>query len=261
MTEAPIGFVSLCDAIDIVGAKVIGKQWRPMAEIVSEIIAAKQKEKPRIDAINAQVKTRAEMHKRVQPEAQIDLEAEAQTLNQIQVQAEAQYEAIQLPEIDRVIKLVAERCEAGEIAAAYRSIAGADSLDRAVWQTPHWRNYFATGTIDLDLPLLDDKLRPDPNGRTARCTREVFLRKDDLERFVTILPNPNAKQPTTARASKKQIVSIVTGYRQSLAINVTPSIAELERFAHVANFTGHRDDLRAEYHRQFPNQRVGRPMR
>jgi hypothetical protein len=94
------------------------------------------------------------------------------------------------PEIDRVIKTLAEQCETGGISAAYRSITGADGLDQAVWQMPHWRNYFATGTIDLDLPLLDNNLRPNPNGYTARCTREVFIRRADLDRWVATLPAP-----------------------------------------------------------------------
>ena len=64
------------------------------------------------------------------------------------------------PDVDYVVTMIAEACEAGEIAAAYRSVTGgADNLDRNVWQGPHWRNYFAAGEIDLDLPLLDDKRR------------------------------------------------------------------------------------------------------
>jgi hypothetical protein len=127
--EAPVGFVGLRDAADMVGRKVSGASWRPIAEVDPNDIACK--------------------------------------LNAV---------------IEQVITLIAERCERGEIAAAYRSVAGgADSLDRTAWQAPHWRNYFATGTIDLDLPLIDEKGRPNPNGYTARCAREIFLRRDDLE--------------------------------------------------------------------------------
>jgi hypothetical protein len=85
---------------------------------------------------------------------------------------------------ERVITLVAEGCEAGAIAAAYQSIAGADDLDRAVWRLPHWRGFFTRGMIDLDLPLLDARGRPDPSGHTARCPREIFVRRDSLERFI-----------------------------------------------------------------------------
>jgi hypothetical protein len=36
--------------------------------------------------------------------------------------------------------IIAEACETGELAAAYRSwTCGADDLDRSVWHMPHWR--------------------------------------------------------------------------------------------------------------------------
>jgi hypothetical protein len=84
---------------------------------------------------------------------------------------------------ERVTTVIAEGCEAGKIVAAYRSIMGADELDRRVWQMPHWRNFFVTGMIDLELPLLDERLQPVRDGRTARCTREIFVRRDSLNHF------------------------------------------------------------------------------
>jgi hypothetical protein len=92
------------------------------------------------------------------------------------------------PDVDRVVTTIAEACENGRVEAAYETILGADSLDQKVWRMPHWRNFFASGTIDLDLPLLDDKLVPVPDGRTARCTRQIFVRRDSLERFMATLP-------------------------------------------------------------------------
>jgi hypothetical protein len=127
------------------------------------------------------------------------------------------------PEVDRVIKMLAEQFESGEIATAYRTLVGADALDPEVWRRPCWRSYFAAGTIDLDLPLLDEEGRPNQNGYTARCTREVFVRRQDLDRFVATLSRPSVSlaspglvleaqppaQPhsgvATARASPKQI--------------------------------------------------------
>jgi hypothetical protein len=95
---------------------------------------------------------------------------------------------------ERVITMIAEGCEAGAIEAGYRRSwdCGVDALDRNVWHMPHWRNYFATGTIDLiDLPLVDQKGRPDPDGGTVpRCTREIFLRKDSLGEFIKALAPP-----------------------------------------------------------------------
>jgi hypothetical protein len=159
------------------------------------------------------------------------------------------------PELDRVLKLIAEQCEAGEVAAAYRSITGVANLDPKVWQAPHWRNYFTAGTIDLTLPLVDGNLQPVSDGRTTRCTRDVFVRKDEIERLAAELSKPAA---TASRAGRRQIAEIVTLYRRDLGSSA-PSIETLERFAHDRGLRGHRGELRAEYHRQFPGQQVGRP--
>jgi hypothetical protein len=94
------------------------------------------------------------------------------------------------PQIDSVLRQLAEQCEAGKITSAYRSITGAENLDCSVWHSPAWRNYFAMGAIDLDLPLLDQHGRPNPDGFTARCRRDVFLRRDHLEHFLSTLPRP-----------------------------------------------------------------------
>jgi hypothetical protein len=101
------------------------------------------------------------------------------------------------PDVDRVITTIAEACENGRVEAAYETILGADRLDQEVWRMPHWRNFFASGTIDLDLPLLDDKLVPVSDGRTARCTRQIFIRRDSLERFMAPLTASSAAVATT----------------------------------------------------------------
>jgi hypothetical protein len=164
------------------------------------------------------------------------------------------------PDVERVFRLLAEACEGGEIAAAYRTLAGADVLDCAVWRSPCWRNYFATGTIDLDLPRLDAKDQPDTSVPPVRCTREIFVRRQDLDRFVAGLSKASVNRPSAVRASQKQIAGIVTRYRNSLAADATPLIPDLEAFAKREGLFGHRPELRAEYHKQFPNQRVGRPL-
>ena len=94
------------------------------------------------------------------------------------------------PEVDRVIAAIAEQCELGKIAVVYRSITGFEALDMTVWRAPAWRDYFSTGMIELDLPLLDDKLRPNKEGLTAKCQRDVFVRKENLDQFVAGLPRP-----------------------------------------------------------------------
>jgi hypothetical protein len=84
-----------------------------------------------------------------------------------------------------VIEIVAEGCEAGKLAATYPTVhGGVDDLDRSEWRKTRWRNYFFFGTIDLDLPLVDASGRPNQFGRTARCTRKIFIRKDSLDEFI-----------------------------------------------------------------------------
>ena len=73
-----------------------------------------------------------------------------------------------------MITLVAELCETGEIATAYRSLAGATDLDRDVWRLPCWQNYFDAGTINLDLPLLD------ANGQPIRTDSTVEMHVRDF---------------------------------------------------------------------------------
>jgi hypothetical protein len=102
------------------------------------------------------------------------------------------------PDIDRVVTMLAERCEAGEIAAAYRSdTGGVDDLDRSFWHLPYWRNYFITGMVDVDLPrfvpstAFGGGIAASPPAEIfagyERCTREIFARRRDVERFIATL--------------------------------------------------------------------------
>jgi hypothetical protein len=99
------------------------------------------------------------------------------------------------PEAD-VQRIIATACVQGKLSAAYRRWdGGADSLNPQVWQLPHWRSYFATGIIRLELPLIDAKGRPVPDGRTApNCEREIFVD----EAMLTAL----ADELSTATAAK-----------------------------------------------------------
>jgi hypothetical protein len=121
------------------------------------------------------------------------------------------------PEVEHIITMIAEGCETGEIPAAYRShTGGAHGLDRGVWQLPCWQNYFATGTINLDLPLLDEKGRPNANGYTAWCTREIFVRRPDLDCFVAALPGPplahtNLRYPSDEPLIREALQALADG--------------------------------------------------
>lgn len=120
------------------------------------------------------------------------------------------------PDVDRVVTAIAEGCEGGSIVAAYHTVTGVDDLDRAVWRAPHWRNYFIAGMIDLDLALLDEQHRPHPLGYTARCEREVFVRRDSLSLFVGRLP-PVADDARPRRGPKAGTsIRVVEAMRRDL---------------------------------------------
>jgi hypothetical protein len=85
-----------------------------------------------------------------------------------------------LTTVDAVILSIAEACEVGKLAAAFQdAFKGADDLDRSVWRKLHWRSYFATGKIIVDLPYIP----PHPDGKLTPCERKIFIRKDSLVKF------------------------------------------------------------------------------
>jgi hypothetical protein len=92
----------------------------------------------------------------------------------------------------------------------------------------------------------------------------IVLTESDLLSWYTRerVPAPAAERtPKISRASQKQIVAIVTDYRKSLLPIGEPSIETLSHFARAAGLVGHRAELRAEYARQFPGRRRGRPAK
>lgn len=96
------------------------------------------------------------------------------------------------PKIELVITTIAEACVAGQLMATYESAGGGVDLSRAVWHRPHWRNYFVTGTIDQDLPLLDAGV-PNKNGYTTRQTRRIFIRREELDELISEISKPRKK--------------------------------------------------------------------
>jgi hypothetical protein len=116
-----------------------------------------------------------------------------------------------------IARALAERCEAGEVVAAYRTLYGAEPLDPAVWRMPHWRNYFADGMIELILPLLDERDQPNVNGFTARCPREIFVRRDSLDRFIASIESDS--KPAARRGGRPpeyELVEIKLLFRRLL---------------------------------------------
>jgi hypothetical protein len=131
---------------------------------------------------------------------------------------------------ERVITMIAEGCEVGTIEAAYQSLTGAEKLDRRVWQMPQWRNYFTTGRIDLVLPLRDENWRPVQDGRTSRCTFEVFVRRDSLDRFIknrTTPPSFEDEEPL--KNASEQAIRAEMSIVASDPANDRPNVRELAR--------------------------------
>lgn len=97
--------------------------------------------------------------------------------------------------VESVITKLAEACEAGDLASACKeSSAYIHHLGPEIWRAPHWRSYFATGTIDTDLPRLRDGKR---TGETVRCERvPIYVRKDSLAEFI------KSHEPTPAAARR-----------------------------------------------------------
>ncbi|MET4034446.1 hypothetical protein ABIB94_008353 [Bradyrhizobium sp. JR7.2] len=93
---------------------------------------------------------------------------------------------------DLAIQTIAGACESGKLKAGYRSVTGgADDLDPKIWQNPQWR-LFERGEIELVLPLLDDNDRPNTNGFTSRCEREVFVRRQGLDDLLETIVVPRS---------------------------------------------------------------------
>jgi len=98
-------------------------------------------------------------------------------------------------------------------------------------------------------------------GNTFVSEADLIYWQDNNRSPPSPAPSPPRARRPAARTSKTQISKIVAEYRLSLSPGAKPSITVFEQYARDNGVTGHRDELRAEYHRQFPNQRVGRPSK
>lgn len=164
----------------------------------------------------------------------------------------------QNPDFDEVITTIAKQFEAGKIATAYRTTTGStEKLNRRAWQRPQWRSYFAAGTIELDLPLIDVNGRPNADGHTARCTHEILVRQKDLDRFIGTLPK--AKRPLKAETARVSDVQIRKTVEQYLATTAAPSLDRLDQYIKNIPLNIPRSRLWPEYRKQRPNLRRGRP--
>jgi hypothetical protein len=147
--EPPLGFVHLRDAVDLVGRKVYGPDWQPLSEF--------ERDNPEI------IVTRLFVFVETKPNPKLPD-----------------------PKIEHVITLIAEKCEAGGIEAAYRHISGVGTLDSGEWRVG-WRNYFATGEIILELPLVNNEHRPSKTGGTSRWPHAIFLKREHVNQLIEAL--------------------------------------------------------------------------
>jgi hypothetical protein len=180
--ENPVGFVTLLEAVDLVGRAMYGLSWRPFQELGDERIPSNE------ELIEKEY---------LQPDARDDPSAViwARWLFRLHLRGEVILSQT-VPAIERVIYALAERCESGEIATSVRSITGADDLDCGVWRTQFWRRYFIEGIIGLSPPLLDGLL-----ARPPLDFRQILVRRTDLERFIEKIasaPAPDMYAPVSA---------------------------------------------------------------
>jgi hypothetical protein len=215
--EPPVGFVSLQDAAAMVWWKISRSNWHTLAECKAALLVLLETVDP----------------------------------------------AAEDSDIDRVLTMLAECCEAGEIATAYRSdTGGADDLDRSYWRLPDWRNYFITGMVDVGLPRITTSPPPGFGNYAAgtftvceKCTREIFARRRDVERFVATLkpadsepveaPAPVARSPKQAPFEAYEKHQRDTNARTGL----WASREQDEEWARVNNYAERhvRDDLRPQF--------------
>jgi hypothetical protein len=229
----PVGFVPLVAALDMVGRRLYRASWYPFSagpldplDLVRDVDA-------------------------------IDAESITATLNAF----------------EHVITLIAKRAASGELPCVrFTDIGDVESLDLSVWRLPGWRDYFITGKVTLTVPLRDERGKVVPlrdekgnlSESTTRGTFDIFVEREGLERLIAAaLPAEPSAGTTKARPRRtKRISEIVTAYRKSLSDMDNPSIEAVTQFARrQEGLIGHRNELRAEYHRQFPNQRRGRPSK
>jgi hypothetical protein len=152
--EAPIGYIRLRDAADIVGRKLYGPAWRALDELKMDGPIQKKMDDGTDDGTW-----------RIIAVSIIGGGLDAK--------------------VERVIRLIAEKCEAGKI----ETLAGVDPLSHKEWRAPHWRNYFVFGTINVNRPGAEI------------CEREIYVRHEDVDRLVKEL-NP-ASQKSRAGAPAK----------------------------------------------------------
>lgn len=198
----PTGFVTLDQAVDLIGREIFGPSWRDQQEYAEHVLAWRY---------------------------------------------------------ERVIKAIAEGCEAGRLVAAYPSnTGGIDDLPRKVWWRERWRSFFINGTVVLDLPRFAGG-RPVGSGETIPCEREIFIQRDSLDRLIAALPPP-VKTDSRPTMSKAEARAFARTYVREYGESATQS--GFEEALRSAEKKYPRDEARILFTAALPHPPVrGRPRK
>jgi len=101
------------------------------------------------------------------------------------------------------------------------------------------------------------------NPPTARCTREVFVRQQELTDFVRTLRPVTKERPVKSRhVSDSDLRKIIRNYDKSRPKGTNPSQPAAARFARdEANLVGNRPRFRQIYNDYFGIRGRGRPSK
>jgi hypothetical protein len=167
--ENPIGFVTLLEAVDLVGSAMYGSSWRPFQEF------------------GEQIPSNEELIEKgyLRPDAR-DNPGSVNWARRC-FRSNLREKVIWTdPAIESVIYALAERCESGEIPSSYLTFTdlggyglGLADLPRGKWHAPHWRGYFVDGKIKVGVSLEDV-----PGIYTPEGFGRIFVRRDNLHRAI-----------------------------------------------------------------------------
>jgi hypothetical protein len=244
---APLGFMHLRDAADVVGGKLYGSSWGSITERLPSVVQLRVQRKLEPDGDAWRVGDGwwwdVISVKHVIAEGIANTEAAAwqeahNAASKANLVVDPPIEIDSMAE--HVIRTVAEACERGDLACACRSfIGGTENLDCSVWTQHHWRNFFYA---DSDPP--------------------IFVRQRELTHIVRTLRPVAKKRPSKSRVSDTELRKIVRDYDASRPAGTNPSMPRALAFARdKANLVGNRDRLRAIYRDHFKIRGRGRPSK
>jgi hypothetical protein len=175
--ENPIGFVTLLEAVDLMGSAMYGSSWRPFQEFGERIPS------------NEELIEKGYLR----PDAR-DNPGSVNWARRC-FRSNLREKVIRTdPAIESVIYALAERCESGEIPASYLTFTdlggyglGLADLPRGKWHALGWREYFVDGKIKEGVSLEDV-----PGIYTPERLGKIFVRRDNLHRAIEKMVSASA---------------------------------------------------------------------